>query len=204
MPHTYKPIQLDDSLLEFPNAFRLHGCYTSPPSTDESFSVSKGSLPHDRISYWKITCHAKSRGCFPILGIYNGRNQKQSQQEQGKAASAAYLDDTFFGWRADASSWQKGEIVRAVEWPGFRANQQLIMRYDPVSSPRTHFLSIQVVDTDIEATMFVTPLEEEYRISMVVDTGSEITFSSASVVDTRYWEIQQEILNAKNELASKK
>lgn len=198
MPEVANPTTLNDSLLDFPHAYRENGCFTSPSNNDESFSISQGALPQDRISFWKVHCHDKSANPFPILGI-------SSSQLGDKQAS--YLDPSFFGWRADASSWQGGKVVReGAEWIGFKRRQQMVFRYDPVSSPKSHFLSVQVVDTDIEATMLVPAppsqgdrdgeRDGEYRISMTLNEGAHVTLSPASIVDVRYWEIQQELLDA--------
>jgi hypothetical protein len=198
MPQFANPATLDDALLEFPKAFRKNGCFSSPNNDDEQFLVSEGTLPLDRISFWKINCHEKSTAPFPILGI-------SASTSGGGGEADSYRDPSFFGWRSDASSWQGGKVVReGQEWVGFRSNQQLVFRYDPVSSQKTHFLSVQVIDTDIEATMLVpAPVcKEEYRISMTLNEGAQVTISTASTVDVRYWEIEQEILAANNEIIS--
>ena len=181
---------LSDSLLEFPDAYRENGSYTCPPDSDEHFFVSNGILAADRISFWKVLCHDKTQVPFPVLGI--------SACAPGKKSS--YLDSTFFGWRSDAYSWHGGKVVReGVEWSGFKAKQQLVFRYDPVSSPKSHFLSVQVVNTDIEATIFI-PCENNYRISMALNEGSFVDVSSASSVDVQYWDIQQELMHARDDM----
>jgi hypothetical protein len=189
MPNYPNPTLLEDSLLKFPNAFRDNGCYTTRSNNDEKFSVSEGTLPTDRISFWKVTCHNKACNPFPILGISTSRPED---------TKASYHDDSFFGWRSDSSSWEGGKLVRdGVEWVGFKASQPLVFRYDPISSPKAHILSIQVVETDIEATMFVPP-HDEYRISMTINEGAQVTLNTATIVDTKFWEVQQEILTAKS------
>lgn len=194
MPGVASPTSLPDKLLEFPDAFRKNDYYTSPRNkNDELFSVSEGALPQDRISFWKVFCHDKAAAPFPILGI--------SCSHPGDK-QASYMDPSFFGWRSDASSWQGGKVVReGAEWVGFKAKQQLVFRYDPVSSLKTHFLSVQVLDTDIEATMLVpapsSNMTDAYRLSMAVNEGANISFSPASLVDAKWWEIQQELLSEK-------
>jgi hypothetical protein len=115
---------------------------------------------------------------------------------------APYLDKEFFGWRSDAASWQGGKIHRDDDWVGFRAKQQLVFRYDPTSSLKMQFLSVQVLDTDIEATMMIphpSTSDDFYHIAMAVDSDTQLTFSTASSVDVRYWEIQQNILHMKDD-----
>lgn len=192
---------LEDSVLEFPSAHIEGGCFTNSTENEaELFCVSKGSLPLDRISFWKIFCHHKAKGCFPILGICS-RGEGNGDKE-----AASYMDKSFFGWRSDASSWQGGASTREDNWVGYRSKQLVVFRYDPVSSPKTHFLSVQVLDTDIEATVLLPapPPDQAYHLGMALDEGTQITFSKASAVDVRYWEIQQEILNALNEVSSHK
>ena len=194
MPKLSNPTTIEDSLLDFPNASRKNGCFTAASNNDEDFSVSEGVLPQDRITFWKITCHDKSANPYPILGVSTSHPTEKK---------ASYLDPSFFGWRADSSSWQGGKLVReGQEWVGFKIKQQLIFRYDPISSPKTHILSVQIIDTDIEATILVpTPFSlsddnEGYRISMTLNEGAHVALSPASIVDVRYWEIQQDLLDA--------
>lgn len=180
------PSHIEDDVLHFPSGHKEGGCYTSSGNSngEELCCVSKGSLPSDRISFWKVSCHHKGKGCFPILGISNSED--------------TYMGNSFFGWRSDASSWQGGVLTQEDNWTGFRSKQLLVFRYDPVSSPKTHFLSVQVLDTDCEVTILVPAPPQPYHIAMALDESAQLTFSTASAENVRYWEIQQEILNNNN------